>query len=182
MVSLTSTSHVARTWPPKPRPKTSSQNPFSVFQVQIFCGPERYFPPRSEDGSGGERYREVGFLNINWQAGGFGRDDGQMVQKSFCFCFFFLKVYPRSKQEDAKVLPFYIDLRGRKWLSRDLPGMFNGAERAPLGARMCSSREPAKFNDGMMDMCPMGPMGVVFADDQLKLTTNMTISRPVKVF
>lgn len=68
-------------------------------KVQIFCGEERYFPPRSEDGSGGERYREVGFLNINWQA-----------------------------------------------------GMFNGAERAPLGARICSTREPAKFNDGMMDM------------------------------
>lgn len=68
-------------------------------KVQIFCGEERYFPPRSEDGSGGERYREVGFLNINWQA-----------------------------------------------------GMINGAERAPLGARICFTREPAKFNDGMMDM------------------------------
>ncbi|CAJ1374443.1 unnamed protein product [Effrenium voratum] len=68
-------------------------------KVQIFCGNERYFPPRSEDGSGGERYREVGFLNINWQA-----------------------------------------------------GMFHGAERAPLMGRMCSSREPARFNDGMMDM------------------------------
>ena len=32
-------------------------------------------------------------------------------------------------------------------------GMINGAERAPLGARVCcSTREPAKFNDGMMDM------------------------------
>lgn len=31
-------------------------------------------------------------------------------------------------------------------------GMFNCAERAPLGSRICSTREPAKFNDGMMDM------------------------------
>ena len=31
----------------------------STPQVQIFCGEERYFPPRSEDGSGGERYREA---------------------------------------------------------------------------------------------------------------------------
>lgn len=47
----------------------SSHLLLSTSQVQIFCGEERYFPPRSEDGSGGERYREVGFLNINWQAG-----------------------------------------------------------------------------------------------------------------
>ena len=43
-------------------------------QVEIFCGNERYFPPRSEDGSGGARYREVGFLNINWQAGTFPKN------------------------------------------------------------------------------------------------------------
>jgi len=35
--------------------------------VHINCGSERYFPPR--DSHGGEKYREVGFLNINWQAG-----------------------------------------------------------------------------------------------------------------
>jgi len=44
----------------------------------------------------------------------------------------------------------------QKWhcvgLMTGATGMFNGAERAPLGARICSTREPAKFNDGMMDM------------------------------
>lgn len=64
--------------------------------VQISCGGEHYFPPRC---AGGSKYREVGFLNINWQA-----------------------------------------------------GILNGADRAPLVGRMCSSREPAKFNDCKMDM------------------------------
>mmetsp|Transcript_35326 Transcript_35326/g.102011 ORF Transcript_35326/g.102011 Transcript_35326/m.102011 type:complete len:641 (-) Transcript_35326:154-2076(-) len=67
--------------------------------VQITCGGEHYFPPRSSDGKGGHRYREVGFLNINWQA-----------------------------------------------------GMANGSDRAPACGRICSTREPAKFNDGKLDM------------------------------
>mmetsp|Transcript_148827 Transcript_148827/g.386989 ORF Transcript_148827/g.386989 Transcript_148827/m.386989 type:complete len:653 (-) Transcript_148827:212-2170(-) len=67
--------------------------------VQLSCGGEPYFPPRSSDGTGGYKYREVGFLNINWQG-----------------------------------------------------GMANGRERAPACGRLCSSREPAKFNDGQMDM------------------------------
>jgi len=67
--------------------------------VQISCGDESYFPPRSTDSEGGRKYREVGFLNINWQG-----------------------------------------------------GMANGADRAPACARLCSTREPAKFNDGQMDM------------------------------
>lgn len=52
-----------------------------------------------KDGSGGEKYREVGFLNINWQA-----------------------------------------------------GIANGSDRAPICGRACSTREPAKFNDGKIDM------------------------------
>mmetsp|Transcript_8153 Transcript_8153/g.20271 ORF Transcript_8153/g.20271 Transcript_8153/m.20271 type:complete len:521 (-) Transcript_8153:26-1588(-) len=67
--------------------------------VRVTCGGEPYFPPRSTDGEGGEKYREVGFLNINWQA-----------------------------------------------------GMAHGADRAPICGRACSTREPAKFNDGKMDM------------------------------
>jgi len=71
--------------------------------VQITCGgegkEETYFPPRAEKGNTGRNYREVGFLNINWQA-----------------------------------------------------GMANGADRAPMLGRICSTREPAKFNDGRMDM------------------------------
>jgi len=67
--------------------------------VRISCNGEQYFPPRSTDGTGGDRYREVGFLNINWQA-----------------------------------------------------GMAHGADRAPLCGRLCAAREPAKFNDGKMDM------------------------------
>lgn len=67
--------------------------------VQIRCGDKHYFPPHSEDGSGGEKYREVGFLNINWQA-----------------------------------------------------GIANGSDRAPICGRACSTREPAKFNDGKIDM------------------------------
>lgn len=58
-----------------------------------------YFPPRASDGNTGRKYREVGFLNINWQA-----------------------------------------------------GMANGADRAPVCGRICSTREPAKFNDGKVDM------------------------------
>jgi len=67
--------------------------------VNVQCGDDAYFPPRSSDGNGGSKYREVGFLNINWQA-----------------------------------------------------GLVNGAERAPLCGRLCSTREPAKFNDSMMNM------------------------------
>lgn len=67
--------------------------------VQITAGGQHYFPPRSENGQGGRRYREVGFLNINWQA-----------------------------------------------------GMLNGRERASVFDRLFTSREPAKFNDGRMDM------------------------------
>jgi len=68
--------------------------------VSITCGnDEDYFPPRSSDGKGGVRYREVGFLNINSQA-----------------------------------------------------GMATGADRAPACARMCATREPARFNDGKLDM------------------------------
>jgi len=67
--------------------------------VQVSTSGERYFPPRSADGSGGAKYREVGFLNINWQA-----------------------------------------------------GMAHGADRAPFCGRLCATREPAKFNDGKVDM------------------------------
>lgn len=67
--------------------------------VEIFCAGDRYFPPRAEEGNSGRKYREVGFMNINWQG-----------------------------------------------------GMAHGSDRAPACARVCSTREPAKFNDGMMDM------------------------------
>lgn len=60
---------------------------------------ETYFPPRREKGNTSRHYRDVGFLNINWQA-----------------------------------------------------GMLHGRDRAPLYGRLCSSREPAKFNDGEVDM------------------------------
>jgi len=67
--------------------------------VSISCGSTPYFPPRSSEGNDGRRYREVGFLNVNWQA-----------------------------------------------------GMAHGADRAPVLGRVCSSREPAKFNDAKVDM------------------------------
>mmetsp|Transcript_98878 Transcript_98878/g.317022 ORF Transcript_98878/g.317022 Transcript_98878/m.317022 type:complete len:319 (-) Transcript_98878:55-1011(-) len=73
--------------------------------VEIECDDEPYFPPRMEEGNSGSRYREVGFLNVNWQA-------------SFA----------------------------------------HGSDRASFGQRICPcpaavpSREPAKFNDGRMDM------------------------------
>uniref|UniRef100_A0A7S2PX87 DAGKc domain-containing protein n=1 Tax=Zooxanthella nutricula TaxID=1333877 RepID=A0A7S2PX87_9DINO len=68
--------------------------------IEINCGGSRYFPPREDDDEhAGSRYREVGFLNINWQA-----------------------------------------------------GMAHGADRAPACTRLCAIREPAKFNDGMVDM------------------------------
>lgn len=37
--------------------------------VRICCGGRQYFPPRSSAKDEGQKYREVGFLNINWQAG-----------------------------------------------------------------------------------------------------------------
>lgn len=98
-------------------------------KVEIFCGNERYFPPRSEDGSGGARYREVGFLNINWQA-----------------------------------------------------GIFHGAERAPLPARLCSTRDPAHFNDGLMDMyrvkflSALKNPGLVFQTDKCEEGMTLTYS------
>lgn len=69
--------------------------------VEVRCGDELYFPPRAEQqgAAGGRRYREVGFLNVNWQA-----------------------------------------------------GCAHGADRAPAVARLCGTREPAKFNDGKVDM------------------------------
>jgi diacylglycerol kinase family enzyme len=67
--------------------------------VQITAGGMHYFPPHIENGRGGDSYREVGFLNINWQA-----------------------------------------------------GMVNGRDRASVFGRLFTSREPAKFNDGKMDM------------------------------
>lgn len=33
-----------------------------------------------------------------------------------------------------------------------IAGMGHGSDRAPLSARLCSSREPVKFNDAKMDM------------------------------
>jgi len=67
--------------------------------VTVSCGDSPYFPPRSSEGKEGKRYCEVGFLNVNWQA-----------------------------------------------------GMAHGSDRAPLIGRVCSTREPAKFNDAQMDM------------------------------
>lgn len=67
--------------------------------VQIRFADEQYFPPRGTQCNRGEGYRDVGFLNVNWQA-----------------------------------------------------GMANGADRAPVLTRLFSRREPAKFNDGKMDM------------------------------
>lgn len=66
---------------------------------QIRGEADTYFPPRAEHGNSGRGYREVGFLNINWQG-----------------------------------------------------GMANGRDRAPVCGRLCSTREPAKFNDGRVDM------------------------------
>eukprot|EP00747_Dinoflagellata_sp_TGD_P167147 gnl/TRDRNA2_/TRDRNA2_191080_c0_seq1.p1 gnl/TRDRNA2_/TRDRNA2_191080_c0~~gnl/TRDRNA2_/TRDRNA2_191080_c0_seq1.p1 ORF type:complete len:690 (-),score=133.61 gnl/TRDRNA2_/TRDRNA2_191080_c0_seq1:68-2029(-) len=36
--------------------------------VSIDCENQAYFPPRRDKGNRGKNYREVGFLNINWQA------------------------------------------------------------------------------------------------------------------
>jgi len=66
----------------------------------VTCGASQYFPPRNRQKvCGGSKYRELGFLNVNWQG-----------------------------------------------------GVAHGADRAPPIGRMCSTREPAKFNDGMVDM------------------------------
>jgi len=86
--------------------------------VKVCCGQDAYFPPRSSDGSGGRKYREVGFLNINWQA-----------------------------------------------------GMVNGAERAPPCGRIFSTRAPAKFNDGMMDMYRL-KLASIFRNPGFKYQTD----------
>jgi len=39
--------------------------------VKIECEGEHYFPPTHHEGNTGNRYREVGFYNINWQGGAF---------------------------------------------------------------------------------------------------------------
>jgi len=41
----------------------------NIDAVKIKCEGEHYFPPRHHEGNTGNRYREVGFYNINWQAG-----------------------------------------------------------------------------------------------------------------
>jgi len=71
--------------------------------VEIDCGDEHYFPPNKRARTiQGRRYREVGFLNINWQA-----------------------------------------------------HLLHGADRAGVMDRLRSSpgsREPVRFNDGLLDM------------------------------
>jgi len=67
--------------------------------VEIDCDSEEYFPPRRNQGNQGRRYREVGFMNINWQA-----------------------------------------------------HLLHGADRAGCCTRLSSVREPAKYNDGRLDM------------------------------
>merc|ERR1719447_1925522 len=62
--------------------------------VEVAAGGSSYFPPRADQGNTGIGYRDVGFLNINWQG-----------------------------------------------------GVANGADRASICSRLCSTREPAKFND-----------------------------------
>jgi hypothetical protein len=41
----------------------------NIDAVKIECEGTHYFPPRPRTGNTGNRYREVGFYNINWQAG-----------------------------------------------------------------------------------------------------------------
>lgn len=41
----------------------------NIDAVKIECEGKHYFPPRQHEGNTGNRYREVGFYNINWQAG-----------------------------------------------------------------------------------------------------------------
>lgn len=67
--------------------------------VSIKCDEELFFPPRSDKGNKASNYRDVGFYNINFQA-----------------------------------------------------GRFHGYDRAPTCARLCSSRDPVSFNDGLLDM------------------------------
>eukprot|EP00405_Crypthecodinium_cohnii_P012451 CAMPEP_0206433260 /NCGR_PEP_ID=MMETSP0324_2-20121206/8428_1 /ASSEMBLY_ACC=CAM_ASM_000836 /TAXON_ID=2866 /ORGANISM="Crypthecodinium cohnii, Strain Seligo" /LENGTH=673 /DNA_ID=CAMNT_0053899493 /DNA_START=28 /DNA_END=2049 /DNA_ORIENTATION=- len=93
--------------------------------VSVRCAGDQYFPPV---GKHGENYREVGFLNINWQA-----------------------------------------------------GLAHGADRAPLCGRICSSsRGPAQFNDGKMDMfrlklrSPIKNPGFVYQVDKKGGTTTLT--------
>jgi len=96
-------------------------------RVQVACGGEAYFPPRGQQAATGARYREVGFLNVNWQG-----------------------------------------------------GIAHGADRAPAHRRMWAAREPAKFNDGQVDMyrmklsSPLRMFGTKYQTD--KRTGPVTIS------
>uniref|UniRef100_A0A7S2IL92 DAGKc domain-containing protein n=1 Tax=Zooxanthella nutricula TaxID=1333877 RepID=A0A7S2IL92_9DINO len=96
-------------------------------RVQVACGGEAYFPPRGQQAATGARYREVGFLNVNWQG-----------------------------------------------------GIAHGADRAPAHRRMWAAREPAKFNDGQVDMyrmklsSPLRMLGTKYQTD--KRTGPVTIS------
>mmetsp|Transcript_29250 Transcript_29250/g.74389 ORF Transcript_29250/g.74389 Transcript_29250/m.74389 type:complete len:692 (-) Transcript_29250:378-2453(-) len=69
-------------------------------KIRIDCGQEHYFPPNADVNSkAGQKYRDVGFFNINWQA-----------------------------------------------------NAMHAADRAPACTRLTGVREPAKFNDGHVDM------------------------------
>lgn len=100
--------------------------------VEIDCDDEHYFPPRVDEGNSGTHYREVGFLNVNWQA-----------------------------------------------------SLAHGADRASLRDRLGALgasdevRQPAKFNDGRMDMYrlkfrsvlkSLGPRYQTDKKKQMKLT------------
>lgn len=98
--------------------------------VSMKYSDETYFPPRAEQGNGGAKYAEAGFLNINWQG-----------------------------------------------------GMAHGSDRAPVCGRACSTREPAKFNDGKVDMYRMKlssplrmPTGPRFQTDKREGPMTLTYS------
>lgn len=63
------------------RPPQLRQN---MNAIRIDCDGEHYFPPRFQAGNIGNRYREVGFYNINWQAGMFhGADRSSLRHRLF---------------------------------------------------------------------------------------------------